>query len=263
MRFRRTAGIKKYLTSMERRIRPFWRKYRVFWILLVIVAVGNTLSFAFRQEIAGLTSQMKPLIQSLWPAGADTESRPQAPKMKFEAKPLDPLTPAKPPFYKVSANLTFDPPYLVEASDRFSVQGRLVRLAYLQGLGATDLCLNSVGGKFPCGLMGRASLQNRISASTMTCLPVPYGIEDIRYDCRLSDGTRLAEHQLAAGFARPDAAGLKLFHVTSAQAKAVPTGAWNGGWQIQTMADLKALEVTVEQQRIEKDGEKPELETAE
>ena len=117
-----------------------------------------------------------------------------------------------------------------------------VRLAFTEGIGARDICVTAELKKFPCGLMGRASLQNRITIEPMKCMPVFYGDAEERYYCQLKDGTDLSAYQIKAGFAVPDQVGRTHFDESLAAAKRLGTGAWKGNWTVLSLDDIRQME---------------------
>lgn len=114
-----------------------------------------------------------------------------------------------------------------------SGKAAVIKLAYVRGIGAQDICMSQKRRRFACGLMARASLQNLISTAQIICQPVFYGGEDIRFSCRLDDGTDLAKHQVKSGFAVPDSFGLSAFAKVAKEARKKEFGVWQGDWETQ------------------------------
>ncbi len=146
------------------------------------------------------------------------------------------------------------PPYRVVDSVSLSgdAKGEL-KLAYVRGIGATDLCLNAKQRKFACGLMARAALQNRISDEPMTCVPVFYGGDERRFSCRLDDGTDLSAYQVGTGCARPDVLGRLSLEQPLQRARSAGTGAWQGDWIVLRLEDLERTEKKIKTPRIQSD----------
>ncbi|MEZ5839262.1 MAG: hypothetical protein R3D02_02130 [Hyphomicrobiales bacterium] len=123
------------------------------------------------------------------------------------------------------------PPYDVTDATTIVAEGGRVVLAYVTGIARDGVCIGSDGRRFACGLMGRASLQNHIRDLDVTCMPAFYPGQEMRYRC-MAAGIDLGAFQVAAGFARPDGAGISFYARYLAGAVAEAAGAWNGGWTV-------------------------------
>lgn len=123
-------------------------------------------------------------------------------------------------------------PYSVTNSATIMSGGIAYRLAFVEKLERDDVCANSSGRRFSCGLMGRASLQNLIRDQEILCNPVFYPEEQTpRYQCMFGD-TDLSRHQIAAGYAMPDALGLRFYSQDLTDARLALAGAWDGNWNV-------------------------------
>jgi hypothetical protein len=120
------------------------------------------------------------------------------------------------------------PPFTATDSITLTNETGMVRLAHVHGLDRNAVCIDEAGLKFACGLAARASLQNQLTQRTLTCLPEFYPGE-IRYQC--SNGELdLARHQVARGYAWPQAPHLVSFLDAVIAARAAGAGAWRGGF---------------------------------
>ncbi len=149
------------------------------------------------------------------------------------------------PVSRLSGAVLLSPPYTVPRSDIIRQGSTEVRLAFVEGLEPGAICLDRFLMKTSCGLMGRASLQNLIAPSNLRCLPVFYRETDTRYQCYL-DNVDLAEHQVRAGFARPDIHGTATLLSAMRGARNAEAGAWNGGWHIVSPLDLRRAGMLLE-----------------
>ncbi|WP_346911913.1 hypothetical protein [uncultured Roseibium sp.] len=218
------------------------RRYKIYWILAGLVICANIASFSFRGEISTAYTALSGFLQTSWGSADDNPAQPTSNKPPYEALPLAYNAPARRPFSELYQALDLQPPYTVVTSNSFMVGNTPIRLAYIFGIGATDLCIDDSFAKFPCGLMGRASLQNRISNEPMSCIPVFYLAGAPHYDCHLTDGMTLSRFQVHAGFARPDSLGERLFSTEKQDAIDRLAGAWNGNWTILTLDEIKRQE---------------------
>ena len=218
------------------------RRYKIYWILAGLVICANIASFSFRAEISTAYTALSGFWVTYWGSEEDAPKQKIFKKPPYEALPLAYNAPPRRPFSELYHALDLEPPYTVVTSDRFIAGNTPIRLAYIDGIGATDLCIDDSVAKFPCGLMGRASLQNRISNEPMSCIPVFYWAGDPHYDCHLTDGMTLSRFQVRAGFARPDSLGGRLFSSDKKDAIDRLAGAWNGNWTILTLDDIKRQE---------------------
>ncbi|WP_420335677.1 hypothetical protein [Roseibium sp.] len=207
------------------------------YVVLIFLVVGlNVFLYLFREDMTAFVAQ--------W---SDRRTEPEDRAIEEAAAPLITqlltLPDIKSTLVSFEPTMRLEPPYKVV--DSVSLRGKAqteFKLAHVVGIGATDLCLNSKYGKFPCGLMGRASLQNRISNEPMTCIPVFYGDGARYFSCRLDDGTDLSAYQVGAGFARPDATGRLLLEEPLRRAKSLGAGAWQGDWSVLRLQDLMQTE---------------------
>ncbi len=236
-----------------RRYRIYW----LYWLLVGLVICANIASFSFREEISAAFNAFDGILQTYWGKKDYASGQRIFKKPPYEALPLAYNAPARRPFSELHHTLDLEPPYAVVTSDRFLSGNIPIRLAFVDGIGATDLCIDSNVAKFPCGLMGRASLQNRISNERMSCIPVIYWAGDPHYNCHLIDGTNLSRFQVQAGFARPDFLGERLFLEDVQDAIERLAGAWNGNWSIQSLDEAKRQErlfKQLDQLRVEEAG---------
>lgn len=164
------------------------------------------------------------------------------------------------PLSKLSGAVLLSPPYSVLRSDTIRQANTEIKLAFVEGLEPGAICLDRFLMKTSCGLMGRASLQNLIATSDLRCLPVFYRETDTRYQCYLDD-VDLAEHQVRAGFARPDIHGNATLRSAMRESRKAESGAWNGGWQVVTPLELRRAVVLLEgldslrKERVEETGQ--------
>lgn len=218
------------------------RRYRIYWILAGLVICANVISFSFREQISNAYTALGGWLKPYWGAEGEAPSQTVPQKPPYVALPLAYNAPARRPFSELYQSYHLEPPYTVVTSDRFISGNVPIRLAYIDGIGATDLCIDSSVAKFPCGLMGRASLQNRISNERMSCIPIFYWAGDPHYDCHLTDGTNLSGFQVRAGFARPDFLGRWLLAKDMHEAIDQLAGAWDGNWSMLSLEDIKRQE---------------------
>ncbi|ADZ71450.1 thermonuclease family protein [Polymorphum gilvum] len=203
---------------------------RVYLVLFVVVAAGNAVSFAFHDRLKSDLGAVSRHVAALWSREPAPEPAARL-KPRYEAPPQRLTAPPLPPFARFEPQLALEPPYAVTAADAFTAGDVRIRLAFIDGLAAADLCLNVGLTRFPCGLMGRASMQNLVSNAPLTCRPVFYDEGDLRHACTLQ-GTDIAAHQVAAGFARPDHLGRLHLDRLAEAAAASRRGAWNGNWAV-------------------------------
>ncbi len=224
----------------RRRFRIGRRALYIYGAIAAVVLVVNLGSFFFREDLLHVARTLGGYFGTAWIGqdGEEVEQDVADPFSEFQVPGYDPLIPFAFRMKPVNA-LALDPPYHVDSSALFRADDVTIQLAYISGLGKTDLCVTTDERKFPCGLMGRASLQNWISNQKMTCKPVFYPVLETRFSCFLEDGSSLSEHQVLSGFARPDAFAQEVLNAPLARAKAARAGVWAGDWQVVTLESLK------------------------
>lgn len=214
------------------------RAIRYYLVLIVLVVGLNAVLYLFRDDLTAFVAQWNDGLAASEDRTIEESDAPLVsqllayPDSSAEIATFEPVVRLQPPYRVVNS-----------VSLRGAAQKEF-KLAHVVGIGATDLCVNSRNRKFPCGLMGRASLQNRISSEPMTCIPVFYGGKARHFSCRLDDGTDLSAYQVGAGFARPDATGRLLFEKPLRRAQSLGSGAWQGDWSVVRLRDLTRTEET-------------------
>lgn len=212
------------------------RAIAVYAVLIVLAALYVVASMVYRERLAAVYADAAAWLTSLRPAqDAAPPPAPQAAlRTRSEPQPFHlyapPPTPAD---ARVAATLDLQPPYQASSADTFTAAGVEIRLAMVDGAPGTGICINRYLTRFPCGLMGRASIQNLISNAALTCRPVFYPAKEVRYQCFAGD-VDLGRHQVASGFARTDPLGRRAYARAEKQAHAAGRGAWSGGWTLQT-----------------------------
>lgn len=135
-------------------------------------------------------------------------------------------------------SIVLHPPYEVINATTFQSGETRIRLAYVDGVRRSDVCIDPNQLKFACGLMGRASLANLLRSNPVVCHRtfLPDSRESIAATCLLGD-TDLAEHQIRAGMARPESTASERYVAATAEARASGAGAWTGGWTLLPLSD--------------------------
>lgn len=238
------------MESQEKRNRPrISRRSAWYYAVLIGLVVGLNLVFLFyRDEVAALVARATSGLEAVEGNAAESQFVPLGTQLLAQPD-IDSTVATFEPAQRLQ------PPYRV--IDSVSLSGEAkgeLKLAYVRGIGATDLCLNAKQRKFACGLMGRAALQNRISDEPMTCVPVFYGGGVRRFSCRLDDGTDLSAYQVGTGFARPDVLGRLLLEQPLQHARSIGTGAWQGDWLVLRLEDLERTETDRETPRFQADN---------
>jgi endonuclease YncB( thermonuclease family) len=227
-----------YPTAGPKQHRFGTKAVRFYTLLVALVVAVNLVSFMFREQIVSVYRHLSHEVYEWWVSETLREAESDS-RFRYEVKPLDLFSLSSGPFSRFHPNRDFQPPYRVSASDRLFAGSDEIRISYVQGIGPTDLCLSVSGTRFPCGLMGRASLQNRISINFLKCMPVFYPGPDVRYECRLPDGTDLSEFQVRAGYARPDFLAPPAMFAAMKSAVEKSAGAWSGEWTVMSLDGSK------------------------
>ncbi|MBZ8133175.1 hypothetical protein CLD20_07850 [Afifella sp. IM 167] len=145
--------------------------------------------------------------------------------------PVTPFDPADFPL-QLHAGIKLLPPFEAVSSTRLAGNGRpAIDLAYVEGLTRDAVCRVAQGRRLPCGLMGRAWLQNFLHGLEVYCEPRFIAGERPDYQC-FAGGEDLARRQVRAGFARPSGYGFELYAAALQEAMTAEAGAWNGGWRV-------------------------------
>lgn len=144
------------------------------------------------------------------------------------------FTPTDPPTIVLAgfmAPLSLSPPFEAIDSALFDAGETRIRLAGILPVGRQEVCLDTEGRRFACGLMGRATLQNFLARRDVSCTPLFFP-KDKRRDfidaeCR-ADGIDIGEHVVRSGFAFPSSLAGKRLEVASMEAREAKIGVWRG-----------------------------------
>jgi len=204
---------------------PRHRPYLAFAVAAILAAATASAVIVFREHQA---PSKAPAQAEAPPVEQQPEPVPTPEVVERQATIFDPQATGS----VLAPQIVLSGPYNVTDSVTLAVHGTSYRLAYAKGLKRDDVCMNAEARRFPCGLMGRASLQNLVRNNTISCTPVFYSDESVpRYMCLYGE-IDLTAHQIAAGFAVPDALGLDRYGTESNDARSSAAGAWDGGWNV-------------------------------
>lgn len=153
----------------------------------------------------------------------------------FTEAELSPTAPPQVVSSEFMPIITLTSPYEVVDAALFDAGERRIRLARILPVGRQEVCFDTDGRRFACGLMGRAALQNLLARRSVTCAPLfvprPVRLDHVEADCSI-DGSDVAEHMVRAGFAFP--APLAGGRLTAAldEARRSRAGVWSGPYLV-------------------------------
>jgi endonuclease YncB( thermonuclease family) len=174
------------------------------------------------------------------PARPAPQMRPSPPGAVALAEPFHPLTEPADTLRSFIPAIQLAPPYDVIDSMTFRSQDVRIRLANISGVRRGDVCFGEDSLRFPCGLMGRASLANFMRTNPVTCYPTGQMLDSTTLvaQCFLA-GVDLSEHQIRAGLARPYPGVGGTYLESMRQASEIKAGAWNGLWKLMDLPEDK------------------------
>jgi endonuclease YncB( thermonuclease family) len=134
--------------------------------------------------------------------------------------------------------MRLSPPFDAIDSVVFDAEMRRFRLWGVWPVGRNEICRGEDGGRFACGLMARAALQNHIARRKPVCIRM-FGAarpsDFVEVTCTV-DGDDLALHMVRSGFAFPAPRAGTLLRAAAVEAMAEKRGYWAGP-QIAPTAD--------------------------
>ena len=140
------------------------------------------------------------------------------------------------------------PPYDAVDSTLIDTLELRIRLAHARAVPRDEVCRDTTGRRYACGLEARATLQNHLVGKTLVCRrlflgdPERTGMADVR--CAV-DGEDLALRQIRAGWATPSEIAEPDHLAAFEEARNARRGVWAGPWQIPardpTETDARAI----------------------